>query len=394
MITLLLLLTVSMPHAEDLPGTFSVAPNPRDTVQQTRQEERDVLDELARIDQDLEAIGAEVASLQSRREDLQLRQQALSAELVAAEADLQAHRAAITGWVRALYTLRRQGLARIIFGAEDPTDLRRRSTYLLAIIAADAQRFDDFTASTARRRQAVGSLESGVTDINALGAELQLKEAELKEQRSRKLELLNEIRSRRELALSVMQEMGRTRSSLGSASWGGWGGDQPAPSPTAASGQSSWGGLGESWGGSTSGCADTGSFRGAYGRLPWPVEGRLLRGFGPYEDPRTGQRERNDGLHITSRNGAPVQAIYSGTVEIAEYLRLYGYTVAVQHGAYTTVYAHLSGLRVRKGQQVCAGDLIGTVGDSGLTESDQEMLSFQVRYNNTPQDPLPWLTPR
>jgi len=398
-----LLLTTLLAQAEPLPGTFSVAPDPRDTVEQTRREERSVLDELAIIDQDLEGIAAEVVSLQERKQELELRQQALSTDLEAAEADLAAHRAAIASWVRALYFLHRQGLARIIFGAEDPHALRRRSTYLLAIIAADAQRFDDFTEATARRKQALGTVEAGVTDIDALGAELQIKEAELKEQRERKLALLTDIRSQRELALSVMQEMNRSRNALNQGGWAGdtsWGGRQPQPQPSS---QGSWGGLGDSWGGSGSAasagsggarCNNAGSFRSEQGRLPWPTTGRLLRAFGAYKDARTGQTERNDGIHIASSFGAPVYASYGGTVEIAEYLRLYGYTIAIQHGSYTTVYAHLNGLRVRKGQQVCAGDLIGNVGDSGLTEGDQEMLSFQVRYNNTPQDPVRWLKPQ
>jgi septal ring factor EnvC (AmiA/AmiB activator) len=89
-----------------------------------------------------------------------------------------------------------------------------------------------------------------------------------------------------------------------------------------------------------------------------------------------------------------VTAVYGGVVKIAEYMRQYGYTVAIEHGAYTTVYAHLNGLRVRVGQEICAGDQIGNVGDSGLTESSSEQLEFQIRYNNTPQDPALWLRPR
>ena len=69
-----------------------------------------------------------------------------------------------------------------------------------------------------------------------------------------------------------------------------------------------------------------------------------------------------------------------------------GQTVAVQHGPYTTVYAHLSGVRVRVDDTVVAGQVIGLVGNTGLTAADGYRLTFEVRYNNSPQDPLPWLT--
>ena len=78
-------------------------------------------------------------------------------------------------------------------------------------------------------------------------------------------------------------------------------------------------------------------------------------------------------------------------MRIAEHINMYGQTVAIAHGPYTTVYAHLSSIKVRVNHEICAGDHIGTVGDSGLTNDDGYQLSFQVRYHDDPQDPLPWL---
>ena len=170
-----LLLSLLSAWAEPLPGTFSVAPDPRDTVEETRIQERNILDEMATIDQELEAVTAEVIGLQDRREDLQRRQITLQGDLNAAEAALQAHQDAIKSWLRALYLLHRQGLARIIFGAEDAHTLRRRRTYLLAIVSADAHRFDDFREATDRRKRALINLEGGLADISNLNADLKLK---------------------------------------------------------------------------------------------------------------------------------------------------------------------------------------------------------------------------
>jgi murein DD-endopeptidase MepM/ murein hydrolase activator NlpD len=67
--------------------------------------------------------------------------------------------------------------------------------------------------------------------------------------------------------------------------------------------------------------------------------------------------------------------------------------VAVKHGSYTTIYAHLNGIRVRKGQKIQAGDVVGLVGNTGLTEGDGYMLTFEIRYNGHAQNPGPWLAP-
>jgi murein DD-endopeptidase MepM/ murein hydrolase activator NlpD len=81
-------------------------------------------------------------------------------------------------------------------------------------------------------------------------------------------------------------------------------------------------------------------------------------------------------------------------VQLTEYVPGFGHTVVVDHGSYLTVYAHLSGIRVNRGDPVVAGGVVGLVGNSGLTEGDGYMLTFQVRYNGTPQDPLLWLERR
>ena len=71
-----------------------------------------------------------------------------------------------------------------------------------------------------------------------------------------------------------------------------------------------------------------------------------------------------------------------------------GRTVAIEHGPYTTVYAHADKLMVRRGQQVRGGQEIARAGNSGLTTGADNMVTFEIRYNGSPQDPIPWLSPR
>ena len=47
---------------------------------------------------------------------------------------------------------------------------------------------------------------------------------------------------------------------------------------------------------------------------------------------------------------------------------------------------------MRVDDTVVAGQVIGLVGNTGLTAAEGHRLGFEVRYNNSPQDPLPWLT--
>ena len=100
------------------------------------------------------------------------------------------------------------------------------------------------------------------------------------------------------------------------------------------------------------------------------------------------------GIDLAADYGSPVRSVFEGRVKLAQYVSGYGQTVAVEHGPFTTVYGHLSGLRVQPGQRVRGGDVIGLVGNTGLTDGDGYMLTFEVRYNDSAQDPLPWLARR
>jgi len=80
-------------------------------------------------------------------------------------------------------------------------------------------------------------------------------------------------------------------------------------------------------------------------------------------------------------------------VAFADWFQGYGRLAILDHGAgFFTLYAHLAELLVRAGQEVPAGQLIGTVGESGSLDGPQ--LYFEVRVRGKPEDPLAWLVPR
>lgn len=92
------------------------------------------------------------------------------------------------------------------------------------------------------------------------------------------------------------------------------------------------------------------------------------------------------GVDLSKPAGAPVFAANGGTVVFAGWnTGGYGYLVVLAHGAFTTVYGHLSAISVGCGAYVNAGQVIGAVGSTGNSSGDH--LHFEVRYNDVPQDP-------
>lgn len=96
------------------------------------------------------------------------------------------------------------------------------------------------------------------------------------------------------------------------------------------------------------------------------------------------------GMDIAAAQGTPIVASANGTVEQANYNGGYGNYVRINHGSgLTTAYAHMSVLRVRTGQAVKAGDVIGLVGSTG--DSSGPHLHFEVRQGGKSTNPAPWL---
>jgi murein DD-endopeptidase MepM/ murein hydrolase activator NlpD len=98
---------------------------------------------------------------------------------------------------------------------------------------------------------------------------------------------------------------------------------------------------------------------GATVSLDWPVRGDILRRFGP-----VGMGERNSGINIGAPAGAEVLAAAAGRVGyVGDDLAGQGLTVLVVHrDGWRSVYGHLGSALVRDGDDVRAGQQIGTVG--------------------------------
>lgn len=130
-----------------------------------------------------------------------------------------------------------------------------------------------------------------------------------------------------------------------------------------------------------------GPFAKARGKLPWPVDGRLMARFGAPrgDDARTTW----DGVLIGAAAGSPVRAIHAGRVVFADWLRGAGLLVILDHGnGYLSLYGHNQSLLKKAGERVKAGESIATVGTSG--GQDTPALYFAIRQQGRPSDPAQW----
>jgi len=114
---------------------------------------------------------------------------------------------------------------------------------------------------------------------------------------------------------------------------------------------------------------------------------RMVSGFGPRIHPIYKTIKHHDGMDFTAAVGTPIYATADGTIEKAEHDRGgYGKHVIINHGyGYKTLYAHMSKIKHKKGYRVKRGDVIGYVGNTGLSIGPH--LHYEVHYNGKKENP-------
>jgi len=118
-------------------------------------------------------------------------------------------------------------------------------------------------------------------------------------------------------------------------------------------------------------------------RFRWPVRGQVIAGFGA-----TADGQRNDGIDIAVPENTPIKAAEDGVVIYSgNQLKAFGNLVLVRHNNnYVTAYAHAKELRVKQGDQIKAGEIIATSGQTGNAGAPE--LHFEIRQGSTPVDPM------
>lgn len=115
---------------------------------------------------------------------------------------------------------------------------------------------------------------------------------------------------------------------------------------------------------------------------------RVASGFGYRIDPIYKTVKFHAGLDFTAPQGTPIYATADGVISTAGFSNGgYGNHVVINHGyGYETLYGHMFRVKVRQGQSVKRGDLIGYVGSTG--KSTGPHCHYEVHKNGQKLDPI------
>lgn len=135
-----------------------------------------------------------------------------------------------------------------------------------------------------------------------------------------------------------------------------------------------------------------GSFAQNKGNLPAPVNNnyRIIGTFGVQQHNELSRvQTNNNGIDLEVPQGTSARAVFEGKVTSVFVIEGNKAAIIIRHGNYLTVYSNITGVMVRKGQQVKAHQLLGKVALDSF--SNKAILNFQVWHERSKQNPQAWI---
>ncbi|NLN85198.1 MAG: peptidoglycan DD-metalloendopeptidase family protein [Candidatus Cloacimonetes bacterium] len=124
-----------------------------------------------------------------------------------------------------------------------------------------------------------------------------------------------------------------------------------------------------------------------------PTFGKISSPWGYRMHPIIGEVRLHQGVDISNKTGTPIYATADGVVSKAQDDNGWGKVVNIDHvDDYMTLYAHLSSIKVKVGEVVSKGQIIGLMGNTGMSTGPH--LHYGVYRRGNSVDPVPFMNRR
>lgn len=334
-----------------------------------RKKEKGLLDDLARLNQNVVLLRQKISLLDLKLEKTGIRIAALDSEIRTTEASLGMARSYLAARFQAIYKYGGVAEFNLMLSAASTHEAMNNAFLLGRIAREDERKIIEMTESRERLESARVEMGAQKVILEEQKKALNSNQKSLKTSESQRKRSLDALTRQKQLHQKMAKELEESQREL-----------QNKIKELLVQKRK----VQEARAGVATPVFHTG------GRLAWPVRGEITSRFGTRVHPVFRTKLMHTGIDIKASEGTPVKASAPGEVLFAGWLRGYGQIVILDHGRdLTTVYAHLSRISVGEGKIVRVGETIGNVGSTGVTTGAH--LHFEVRINGNAKDPLGYL---
>jgi septal ring factor EnvC (AmiA/AmiB activator) len=265
--------------------------------------------------------------------------------------------------LRALYKKGKMFPVKVLFSAEDYSDLIQRTKYMELLMSHDSRIFENYQKRWKQFKEEEIKLSEAKEKMIQFETAALHKKNEIEKEKGNKSKFLKSIKNKKIYFIQARKELLKASENLNGL--------------IAKLEQKKIAGVGL-------------SFVDKKGRLFFPVNGKIINRFGRVRDKRFQSYIINNGLNLKVKKGTQVHPIFQGSVLFAGFLEGYGNLIILGHGdKYHSLYGHLDKILVHTGDYVYEDRAIGLSGDSGSLVG--ETLYLELRHQGKPIDPAPWL---
>jgi septal ring factor EnvC (AmiA/AmiB activator) len=322
-------------------------------------EERTVLGDLRTLEIDRQIKAEEFARVGAEVQAVQAELAELTRQLATLERAEQAERPELRGRFVEMYKLGQARYLRLLLSTPDLARIGQASRTVAVLAKLDRARLANHQRTLAALTTSRAALESRETQLVDARAGAQKAAAALDRAAQARTRLARDIDRQRDLNAQLAGELQAAQQKL-QLQLRDLANGVPIADPAAL------------------------PLRPFRGDLEWPVAGSVQRRFN--------RGSESHGMDIATADGAEARAVHGGAVAFAGAFAGYGNLVILEHGRETySLYGDLLDMRVKKGDRVERGQVVGTAGPmpSGTTG-----LYFEMRIDGQPVDPLQWLRKR
>jgi septal ring factor EnvC (AmiA/AmiB activator) len=338
-------------------------------IEAEARKESSVLSSLTRINLNKSLVEKELAAQNVELERARADLAAIQADIRVIRSRIDRQRESIERTLVTLYKFGRLDFFQFLLQARDIATYASESKHLSLLARRQEDIVSEFLQSLEEQRSAEAALESKQRDLAEMVRAANLKKQELETEARKNAALVQEIRKNRETFKQTMAELSESAQRL-----------QTMMNKI----------ISQEWVLPT-------AFVPLYeqkGKLPWPLEGRVITAFGFERHPDFQTMVMNKGVEISpAKDKSLILAIHTGKVVYADYFQGYGNLLIIDHGmTYYSLYGHCAEFLAAAGDMVRAGQPVAVVGDTGSLKG--ECLYFEIRYKTKALDPLQWLKRR
>ena len=335
-------------------------------IEAEARKESSVLSSLARVNLNKSLVQKELAAQNVELERARADLAAIQADIQAIRSNLDRERESIEKTLVTLYKFGRLDFFQFLLQARDIETYASESKNLAILARHQEDVVSGFLRSLDELRSAEAALDSKQRDLAGMVRAANLKKQELETEARKYAALVQETRKNKDTFKQTIDELSASAGQL-----------QTMMNKI----------ISQEW-------VLPAAFVPLYerrGKLPWPLEGKVVTNFGFERHPDFLTVVMNKGVEISpAKDKSLILSVHTGKVVYADYFQGYGNLIIVDHGmTYYSLYGHCAEFLVAVGDMVRAGQPLAMVGDTDSLKG--ECLYFELRYKTKALDPLQWL---